>query len=147
LPGPGGIAAGVVLKSRREQPMVRTQPVAAWLGVACVGVVLWRPIAATGDSGHQLGPPRVAVPGSDMPKAPGPLIIADGPCFKTYSLPDGNAEAAAVTLRALLGVSPELRIDAVDANTILVFAYPDDHSKIRGKIARLRAGTAKQADK
>jgi hypothetical protein len=122
--------------------MVRTQPVAVWLGVACLGAVLSQPTTVAGGLGQHFVRAKVILPRPEVPRTADRPVLADRPTFRTYLLPGGNAEAVANTLRGRSRVSPDLRIAAVDANTILVYGCPDDVAKVRKEIQGLRAGAA-----
>lgn len=63
-----------------------------------------------------------------------PPIIVGPPTLKTYSVATGNAEALAKTLQEIYKNSSTIRITHAGANTILVWAPPEDQIEIAKQI-------------
>jgi general secretion pathway protein D len=71
----------------------------------------------------------VASPGSEgRPRLIGP------PTLRTYSVPDGNAEALAKALNKVYVSTPTLHIEAVSPTKITVYAPPEEQIKIEKEI-------------
>jgi type II secretory pathway component GspD/PulD (secretin) len=69
----------------------------------------------------------------DVPGKGGRPAIAE-PVLKSYAVPSGQAEAVAKTLQALYAGSQRVRVTAVGANRILVYASPEDQVEIGRQI-------------
>src|SRR5262249_2803641 len=67
-------------------------------------------------------------------------FIPGTPYIKNYPVPGGNAETIAKTLQEIYPASRTLRISAINSNTIMVYATPNDHWDIAKQIG---AGTEK----
>ncbi|HEV3236036.1 MAG TPA: secretin N-terminal domain-containing protein, partial [Gemmataceae bacterium] len=68
-------------------------------------------------------------------KIPGQSPILIGvPRFETYTVPGGNAADMAKALKEMYKETSTLRISAAGANTIIVYATPDDQAEIGAQI-------------
>jgi type II secretion system protein D len=74
----------------------------------------------------------------DLP-SPGQVENVPGDAvFKQYTVPGGNAETVATTLKEIYKSSPTTRITAIGNTAILAYAFPDDQLKIAKHISNAR---------
>jgi general secretion pathway protein D len=70
---------------------------------------------------------KIDVPGKDGRPVAG---IGEPPMLKQYTVPTGNAETLASTLKEKYKAVPSVTITSAGTSTIIVYAYPDDQIEI-----------------